>query len=121
MKLRDVVQGLELGIVTGGANLDREIAGGYASDLLSDVIAHGDKGVLWITLQAHPNIIAVAALKELAGVILVNGRRPDAETVAKAQQEGTTLLTTPLPAFEVAGRLYGMGLRGRRNAENVQS
>jgi hypothetical protein len=121
MTLRDVVQRLELGIVTGGTDLDREIAGGHVSDLLSDVIAHGDKGVLWITLQTHPNIIAVATLKELAGIVLVNGRKPDAETVAKAQEEGTALLTTPLSAFEVAGRLYGMGLQGRSHAEDLES
>lgn len=119
MKLAEIVERLELEILTGHEYLDREITGGYASDLLSDVMAHGAKGDLWVTLQTHQNIIAVASLKELGGIVLVNGRSPEAETAAKAAQEKVPLLRTPLPAFEVVGRLYQTGLRGSSDVENV--
>jgi hypothetical protein len=79
---------------------------------LSDVIAHSTAGNLWLTMQTHRNIIAVATLKELAAVILVNGRMPEPETLEKAREEKAVLLATRLPAFELAGRLYGMGVRG---------
>jgi hypothetical protein len=119
MTLRDVVDSLGLQVVAGGDDLEREVTGGYASDLLSDVMARGRQGAVWITLQTHSNIIAVAALKELAGIVVVNGRTPPDETIARAQQEGTPLFTTPLTAFEAAGRLYQMGLRGYADAANV--
>ncbi len=119
MKLGEIVEMLGLEMLTEKEGLESEITGAYASDLLSDVMAHGAKGSLWVTLQTHQNIVAVATLKELGGIILVNGRRPDVETMARAQQEKVPILTTRLPAFEVAGRLYQAGLRGCSNAADV--
>jgi serine kinase of HPr protein (carbohydrate metabolism regulator) len=112
MTVRDVVQTLSLETLTENAGLDGEITGGYASDLLSDVIANSKAGNLWVTLQTHANVIAVATLKELAAVILVNGRTPDAETLAKAREEKVVVLASRLPAFELVGRLYQAGIRG---------
>jgi len=90
-----------------------EVRGGYASDLLSDVMAHAQDGDVWITMQKHVNIVAVAQLKNLAAVVVVNGREPDAETRARALEHGVAIVVTPLAAFDTAGRLYELGLRGR--------
>ena len=114
MKAEPIVQELGLRPITARASLDREVSGGYSSDLLSDVLAKSRRGDLWITLQTHLNIVAVASMKELAGIVIVNGRRPEDETVRKAEEEGIPILLTDLPAFEVAGRLYGLGLRGTK-------
>lgn len=113
MKLAEVVKQCNLKSVLVDTSLDREVTGGYCSDLLSDVMAHSKKGNIWITLQAHPNIIAVAVLKELSAIVLVNGRKPDGETINKAQSEKVPLLTSELSAFDLIGHLYGMGLRGK--------
>jgi predicted transcriptional regulator len=94
-------------------HLSEEVTGGYASDLLSDVIAHSRKGNLWITIQTHPNIVAVATMKELAGIILTGGREPDSETLRKAEEEGIPILVSPLLSFELVGRLYQKGISGR--------
>jgi predicted transcriptional regulator len=112
MTLRDLVRTFDLRVVSGQENLDREVLGCYTSDLLSDVMANSQKGYLWITLQVHQNIVAVATMRELAGVVLIGGRHPLSETVEKAKQEGIPLLTISLPAFELSGRLYEIGLRG---------
>lgn len=112
MKLSDLATRLELKVYPGQAPLDRPVGGGYVSDLLSDVIGHSRKDDLWVTMQVHPNIIAVAVLKELAGIVLVNGREPAAETLRLAEKEGVVLLGSGLGAFELVGRLYGLGLRG---------
>jgi hypothetical protein len=66
---------------------------------------------LWVTLQAHANVVAVAALLELAAVILTEGVRPDDETLARAREQGVVLLATPLTTFEVVGRLWALGVR----------
>jgi serine kinase of HPr protein (carbohydrate metabolism regulator) len=112
MTLTDLVEQLDLKVYAGRNELSRPISGGYASDLLSDVIAHGQKDHLWVTLQIHPNIIAVAALKELAAIVLVNGREPAAETIERAQKERVPIFGTPLTAFEFVGRVYGLGIQG---------
>jgi len=112
MTIREVVDSTQLEILAQHDDLDKEITGGYASDLLSDVIAHSRTGNLWITMQTHRNIIAVATLKELAAVVLVNGRTPDPETLEKAREEKVILLGSRLPAFELVGKLYRMGIRG---------
>jgi len=112
MTLSDLAVRLELRVFTSGLSLDRPVLGGYAGDLLSDVIGHGRKNDLWLTIQIHPNIVAVAVLKDLAGILLVGGRVPAAETLAQAEREKVPVLGTGLPAFEIAGRLYALGVKG---------
>jgi len=112
VKLAEIVEKLALGIRTGSDQLDSEVTGGYSSDLMSDVMAHARKGDIWITLQGHQNIVAVASLNDLAGIILVNGREPDDDTLAKAQVEHIPIMVSELATFELAGRLYKLGIRG---------
>jgi hypothetical protein len=92
----------------------KDVLGGYASDLLSDVMANSIKGDLWVTMQKHVNIVAVAALNELAGIVIVNGRTPDTAAVERAREQKIPIICTQLPAFEVIGILYSHGIRGRR-------
>lgn len=106
MKLKEIIEKLQLKVLTGQDKLDLEVTGGYTSDLLSDVIANSKKGNLWITLQTHQNIIAVAKLKDLAGIIIVNNREPDEDTLQKAKKENVPLLCSGEIAFKVSGKLY---------------
>jgi hypothetical protein len=112
MKLSDLAARLELKVYSGPVPAGRTVGGGYVSDLLSDVIGHSRKDDLWVTMQVHPNIVAVAVLKELAAIVLVNGREPAAETLQQAQKEAVVLLGSSLSAFELVGRLYAMGVKG---------
>ncbi len=112
MKLSDLVKEFNLDVKAGAGNLDTEVAGGYVSDLLSDVLAHAEDGVLWVTLHIHQNIVAVASHKGLAGIVLVQGRAPEQDTVVKAEAEKIPIMVTDLSAFELVGRLYKAGIRG---------
>ena len=103
MKVSDLVKELNLTVFCGEAGLDAEISGGYTSDLLSDVMGHIDEGMLWVTMQTHQNIVAVATLKDVAAVLIVNG-----ETLEKGKEEDVPLLGTPLSAFEVTGKIYSL-------------
>jgi serine kinase of HPr protein (carbohydrate metabolism regulator) len=111
MRLKEIVEKLDLTVVAGQDKLENKVTGGYASDLLSDVIANSKEGNIWLTLQTHQNIIAVATLKDLAGIIIVNNRQPDEETLKKAEQEKIPLLTSKLTSFELAGKLYELGIK----------
>jgi len=115
VKCKDIVERLNLAVAAGEKGLDREIRGGYCGDLLSDVMANAASGDIWVTMQSHQNIVAVAVLKEMAAILLVNGRLPDEDTIAKAEEEGIPILSSSLPAFALAGRIYEMGI-GRTEA-----
>ena len=114
MKLTELIQKLNLSVRSAKAHLDREVTGGYASDLLSDVLAHGTEGDLWITLQIHQNIVGVASMKDLAGIILVNNREPEPETLEKAEAERLPIMVTEMPTFELVGKLYSLGIVGMK-------
>ncbi len=106
MNLNTIIKKLQLNVLSGQENLSIDVSSGYTSDLLSDVIANSKEKNLWITLQIHQNIIAVAKLKDLAGIIIVNNREPNEDTIEKAKEEKVPLLCTSLMAFEVSGKLY---------------
>lgn len=110
MKLKEIIKELALKVVTASGNLDKEVNSGYASDLLSDVIANSKSGDIWITLQVHQNIVAVASMKNLAGIILVNSREPEKDTIKKADEENIPIMVSGLSAFEVIGKLYALGI-----------
>ena len=86
--------------------MENDAGGAYVSDLLSDVMGHARQGDIWITLQAHLNVVAIASLKELSAIILVKGIIPGPEVMDKAREEDIPLLGTGYHTFEIAGRLY---------------
>jgi predicted transcriptional regulator len=106
MKLSNVVEKLSLEVKTGKNNLQNNVTGVYISDLLSDVMGNSKDGNIWITLQTHLNIVAVAGLKNLSGIIIVGNRQLQEDVLQKAEAEKITVMSTPLTAFEVAGKLY---------------
>jgi len=110
MKLSKIVAKLGLVVFsTGARNLEEiEISGGYVSDLLSDVIAGLSKGEIWITIQRHLNIVAVAKLKDAGAILIAKGLRPDESCISKAMEEDVVLLGSELPVFEIAGKLYNL-------------
>ncbi len=112
MTLQEIIDGLNLRLVTAPKNFAQITpSGGYASDLLSCVMAGGSHQGVWVTLQSHVNIVAVAALLDLAAVIITENALPDEATIARANAEGITLLVTSLPTFTVVGQLWELGLR----------
>jgi predicted transcriptional regulator len=88
---------------------------GYASDMLSCVMVGAANKGLWLTLQAHVNIVAVAALLDLSAVIITEGAKPDAMTIAKANEQQITLLSTPESTYSIAGKLWELGLKAKNS------
>ena len=112
MTLHDLIKQLSPDVMAGEKVPDREITGGYVSDLLSDVLANAREGNVWITLQTHENVVAVASMKDLAGIMVINGRQPEAETLARAESEGIPIMVSDLSAFDLVGRLHDLGIGG---------
>ena len=94
MTVQQIIDKMNLRIFTPGASLEQKISGGYVSDLLSDVMGFSKEGEVWITLQSHANVVAIASLKELSAIVLVKGIEPGEEVVKKAEEEGIPILGT---------------------------
>ena len=108
MKVQELVEKLNLKVLSGEKGLDREIDGCYISDLLSDVMGNAMEGNIWITLQTHKNVMAVASLKEMSCIILVKNLMPNDETIEQSNDEDLPILQTSLPTYEIAGLVYNL-------------
>jgi len=104
--LETIVNALDLKVRSGHDKLKTQVLGGYTGDLLSDVMANSKEGYIWITRQVHQNIVAVASLKDHAGIVIVQGSEPAKDTLEKATKEGIPIMVSDLSGFEVVGRIY---------------
>ena len=110
MNVKELVDHFSLHVAAGQNGLDREIQGGYCGDLLSDVMGNAPIGCIWLTVQTHQNIVAVAVLREMAAIVLSGGQEPDQETVEKANEEGIPILMWSETAYDLAGQIYQAGV-----------
>ncbi len=108
MNLRDLVDTLELCPVclADGAE-SAAVSAAYCGDLLSDVLAHAPAQSVWFTIQSHVNIVAVAQLRDVACVVLVNGVAPHPETVAKARAQRVNVCASAATSADLCMRLAG--------------
>ena len=118
MDLDVIAKALNLKIFCGYDKMDTVVLNGYIGDLLSDVMANSKEGDIWITRQVHQNIIAVASLIDLAGIVLVQGAVPAEDTLEKAQKESVPIMGTDLYGFEIAGRIYNM-IKGEEDSAKL--
>ena len=107
----EMMERLGLQAAAGAEATAGEVTGAQVCDLLSHVMAQGRAGQVWITIQTHANIIAVAALAKLAAVVVAGGFEPEEETIMRADEEGVPLLLSGAKAYTLAGQLYEMGVR----------
>jgi putative N-acetylmannosamine-6-phosphate epimerase len=113
--LAKIIENLNLEVLTESKDFDLiNVANGYTSDLLSCVMAGAPNQSVWVTLQAHNNIIAVAALLDLTAIIITEGATPDPNTIKKANDEGVNLLRTADNSFQVVGKLWELGIRSEK-------
>jgi len=106
MKVIDIVNWENTTVLAGKDACEKTISGAYSSDLLSDVMGNADENMLWITIQTHKNVAAIASLKELACVVIANNNKASAELIESAEREGIPIISTSMSAFEFGGRLY---------------
>jgi predicted transcriptional regulator len=105
LTLNDLAEKLKLQFHTYPREV-KEVTGGYAGDLLSDVMANARDGQVWLTIQVHENIVAVALLTNVVGVIITGGRKPLPETLERAREEGVVILSSDLSTFTLGGEIY---------------
>jgi len=102
MKRNDLIEKLNLGLLTPQEDPNREVSGVYIGDLLSRVMSHAGENDVWITIMQNINVAAVALLCDVSAVILCEGVRPDEDLLERAKKENICLLSSPLSAYELA-------------------
>ena len=107
MTVKEIIDRLGLECLNE-ANLDTEVTGAYASDLLSDVMGNARSGQVWVTMQTHKNVTAIASLRDIPAVIIVRSGVPDEDMLEHAKDEDICILVSKDPTFEVCGKLYGL-------------
>jgi hypothetical protein len=93
MKVKDLIKlnGVGEEFLADG---EREIEAGYAGDFLSFVMSNAPAGAAWFTVMNNVNVAAVAALADVACVVLCEGVKPDAHLSAAVRERGINLLTS---------------------------
>ncbi len=112
MTLNEVKHILQCEVIAGEDRLNTEVRMGCGSDLMSDVLAFTKADALLLTGLANRQVIRTAEVADIRAVVLVRGKRPDAEMVALAREQGIPLMVTNVLLYEACGRLYRAGLPG---------
>jgi hypothetical protein len=97
------------------ARKDVELAGCFAADLMSDVLAFARPASILLTGLTTDQALRTAAIKHLAAVIVVEGKEIGSDMVEAAREEGIPLYRTPLSKFESCSLLSLAGLRPYRD------
>jgi DRTGG domain len=91
-----------------------EVAGCFAADLMSEVLAFCGHGAVLLTGLSNVQSIHTAHLADLRAIVFVNDKRPDEAVLALARARGLPLFSTPLTLYEACGRLHERGLADSR-------
>jgi predicted transcriptional regulator len=105
MNLNTIIEALNLEKMCKTQDGTIDITGVYIGDLLSLVMSKAKQGNIWLTIQTHINIVAVADLLDLAAILVVEGMEVDNETIVKAEELGLPILRTNISAYEAAKQL----------------
>jgi hypothetical protein len=110
MTLKQLLETGTFRLLTEKADLTKEVTGGVCCDLLSWVMAKGQQGMAWVTVQTHMNVVAVAALHEFTCIILAEDCAMPVDVIQKASDEGIAVISSALSEYTISGLLYGLGI-----------
>lgn len=88
------------------ADGEREISGIYNCDLMSVVMSKGFAGAAWVTIMANINAVAVAALTDMAVIVLAEGAAIDSVMLEKAKAQDINVIQSDKPIFETSLEIY---------------
>jgi serine kinase of HPr protein (carbohydrate metabolism regulator) len=69
-------------------------------------MAHAKDGGALITIQAHKNTVAVAALVNISVIVICNSRPLPEDMLEAAKDEGIAVIRTKENQFTVSGKLW---------------
>ena len=120
MKLSEVKEILEADIIVGENNMDIQVIGGAASDLMSDLLRNPKEGALLLTGLTSIHAIRTTVIAGMAAIVFVRGKKPDSAIISLAQENEIPLLSTPYNMYTSCGRLYSNGLKSVYRIDSVK-
>ncbi len=81
---------------------EKPVAAVYCADLLSWAMSRAPENSAWCTVMGNVNAVAVAALADVAALVICEGANLDAEALEKAKAQEVAVYKTAVPAFEAA-------------------
>jgi predicted transcriptional regulator len=110
MNLTKIIKVADGVLLTPDIDIDIEIRGGYGADLMSDVLAFSQPECVLLTGLTNPQVVRTAQMADFRAIIFIRGKKPQAETLSLALQEGIPLISSPYGMFELSARLHKAGL-----------
>lgn len=110
MTVRNVMEELELFLIAGASGIDSEVKKVYIGDLLSWVMGNAEQKCIWVTVQSHVNIVAVASLISASCIIVSEGVFVGQDTVERANNEGIPIFASSYTSYQLAKQLINLGL-----------
>ena len=114
MKLSEIKEILEADVLVGNENLDIQVTGGAASDLMSDLLRNPKEGSLLLTGLTSIQVIHTSIIAGMAAIVFVRGKRPNEDITNLARENELPLLSTQYNMYSSCGRLFSKGLRSIR-------
>ena len=107
MTVKELAEALDLKALAE-PDAAREAKGCYAGDLLSWVMGRASCDEVWVTIMTNLNIVAVATLADVSCVIIAEEAEIAADVVAKANEKGVNLYTSPLSTYALCAKLSAL-------------
>ena len=88
MTIREVAGILDAKWVCGEDGADTEISYAFASDMMSDVLAHVSEDTMLLTGLINSQSVRTAEMLDVPCLVFVRGKVPQQDAVARAKQIG---------------------------------
>ncbi len=111
MKLKEILECVDGKLIWGESHLEDEVARGFASDLMSDVLTILEDDILLITGLSNNQSIRTAEMSDISNILLVRNKRPSQNMIDMATELNISLSYTPYSLFKASGLLYAKGLK----------
>lgn len=106
MRISEIKNMLECRVFCSDKLMNAEVHSFYAADMMSDVLKFCSAGSLLITGLVNIQVVKVAEILDLKGIVFVSGKIPGQEIISKAQEISLPLLVTDRPMFETCSILH---------------
>lgn len=110
MTIREIAGILDARWICCEEDGDAVVRYAFASDMMSDVLAHVAEDTMLLTGLINSQSVRTAEMLDVPCLIFVRGKLPHKDAVQRAELIGLPTLVTNYSMFEACGRLYAAGL-----------
>ena len=110
MTIREIARILDARWLCCEEEADNPVRYAFASDMMSDVLAHVGEDTMLLTGLINSQSVRTAEMLDIPCLVFVRGKIPHKDAVQRAELIGLPTLVTQYSMFEACGRLFAEGL-----------